>query len=213
MPKSSSKYGESRARRSHGAKHVARGFMWAVGAVLVALVIVAIYRLIILPKQAVEENSATLERLQAVMPNSYPARETNTTRLVSAEIDGVSYVGVLTISYLDVTLPVRASWDGRGNSPGVFAGNPTTNDFVIGGPNVQGVFSGIASVPDGQAVTFTDMYGRVYRYSVVTAEVLDASDTAALTDDEADQWDLTLYCPSPSGLKLEVLRLVSVMEE
>lgn len=213
MPKNRSTENTERARKPKKARKAFRVVIIILSAAIAVLVIAALVvfiRFNVLSNQATEENSSIYESVVSLMPGS----ETSTWDkrigdMSTVDVGGTQYVGTIEIPALDVKTAARTSWDGKGLTPGIWSGDPQDGNLIIGGPNLRGVFNGIETVSDNQIVTFTDMDHRVYTYFVVSAETCDANDTQTLESGD-ENWDLTLFCPSVSGLQLEVLRLASV---
>lgn len=186
---------------------VAARVVWVIGGLLAALVVAGValmaYRNV-LAGQWAAENAGVVEKLQGELPGSSPSMQS--ADLLSVQVDGISYVGILNLPALDTALPVTASWSEGQHCPGVVSGSVSSGNLVISGPNLKGCFEGIERVPDGEKVSLQLADGSTETYEVVSGETLSASDDPSLVKG-ADDWDLTLYCSSVSSTQLDVLRL------
>lgn len=120
------------------------------------------------------------------------------------EIDGYSYIGLLEIASLELSLPVMDTWDEERLkiSPCLYAGSYMTDDMVVCAHNYIKHFSSIRWIEAGASVDFTAVDGTVYHYVVAGVETLDAMQVAEMiqTDSGApDSWDLTLFTCNTGG--------------
>lgn len=113
-------------------------------------------------------------------------------------IDDLSYIGVLEIPALELTLPIISRWsdDNAKSAPCRYAGSAYTNDMVIAGHNYRSHFANLKSVPEGSSVYFTDMDGNRFEYKVVLVETLHATDVEEML---SGGWDLSLFTCTMSG--------------
>lgn len=107
-------------------------------------------------------------------------------------IDGIEYIGELTIPALDRSLPVVSEWDDSKLkiSPCRYGGSAYTGNLIIAGHNYRSHFGRLRSLSIGDEIIFTDVDGNIFYYQVVDMELL--ADTA-VEDMEAGDWDLTLF--------------------
>ncbi len=119
--------------------------------------------------------------------------------LPSAEIDGIKYIGRLTVPDLGLKLPVAAEWSYKTlkKSPCVYTGSVYTGDLVICAHNYARHFRRLKSLKQGAKVVFTDLDGNDYTYKVTSLETVmpKAIDTMITGDD----WDLTLFTCTIGG--------------
>ena len=114
------------------------------------------------------------------------------------EIDGVRYIGYLSIPALALELPVRAEWSypALQESPCRYAGTAAEGGLCIAAHNFRRHFGAIGALEAGDAVIFTDAAGETHAYAV--AEVTTLRPTAV--DEMRDSaWDLTLFTCTPGG--------------
>lgn len=118
--------------------------------------------------------------------------------MVKKEVGGKEYVGEITIPSLDMKLPVIACWSAENSkvAPCVYEGSPYLDNMIIAGHNYKTHFGPIDNLRRGDSVIFKDMDGNIFEYEVIYTEMIDGSDTAAMSDGE---WDLTLFTCNYSG--------------
>lgn len=106
-------------------------------------------------------------------------------------LEGQSYVGVLEIPALGLTLPVLEHCTDSllRLSPCLYEGN-LYDGMIIAGHNYRSHFASLSRLVVGDEIRFTDVDGTVWRYEVSTTEVIDGQDVEAM---EAGNWDLTLF--------------------
>ena len=180
------------------------------GALLVvAAVALAGYNLVY-DRSAEQRAQQVLEDVRAQMPEhallDYAAPSG---KLVSVQVDGRSYVGIVELPALDVCLPVQSTWSEENVDlcPGVLAGTPYEGNLVLGGMNYASHFGRIADMADGETVTFTDMNAHTFTYRVASAETVDARDWDAIR--AGGDWNLALFCNTYSGMQATVVRCVA----
>lgn len=113
-------------------------------------------------------------------------------------VDGNDYVGYLSVSSLDLELPVMSEWNDEKLkiAPCRQFGSTLTNDFVIAAHNYSNHFGRLKDVELGAEVLFTDMDGNVIVYTVVESVVLQPTDVQSVKD---SGYDLVLYTCNYSG--------------
>ena len=155
--------------------------------------------------RAEQASSRILTQLTEEMPQA----ETSQTETQSEEtepailremtvktVDGLDYIGYLSIPELELELPVQAQWsyDGLQKSPERFSGSTFSDDLTICAHNYPAHFGRLRSLSQGEEVDFTDMDGMVWIYEVSYVTVLEPEDVERMTDkDPEDIWSLTLF--------------------
>lgn len=121
------------------------------------------------------------------------------------EADGWSYIGTLSIPAIGKTLSVMDEWSYAGLkvNPGRYQGSAYTNDLIICGHNYQSHFGQLKSLEVGDEVSFTDMDGNEFHYSVSAVETLDGTD---IDEMPAGDWDLTLFTCTLGGQQRVTIR-------
>ena len=117
-------------------------------------------------------------------------------------VDGLDYIGYLSIPELELELPVQAQWsyDGLQKSPGRFSGSTFSDDMTICAHNYPAHFGRLRSLSQGEEIDFTDMDGMVWIYEVSYVTVLEPEDVDQMTEKgPEDTWGLTLFTCTPGG--------------
>lgn len=113
-------------------------------------------------------------------------------------IDGRNYIGVLDIPALELSLPIISEWsyDALQTAPCRYSGSAYLDNLVIAGHNYRSHFASLPQLQPGDAVTFTDMDGTVFRYKVDSLETLSPY---AISDMTSGGWPLTLFTCTVGG--------------
>ena len=113
------------------------------------------------------------------------------------EIDGYSYIGVLQIPSLDLTLPVISDWSypALQIAPCRYEGS-AYGGMVIAGHNFDSHFGNLSRLEPGDEIRFIDLSGHTFTYAVAETEVLEAT---AIEEMVTGGWDLTLFTCTLSG--------------
>lgn len=120
-------------------------------------------------------------------------------------IDGFSYIGVLDIPALDISLPIMADWSypKLKIAPNRYLGSVYTDDMIIAGHNYRNHFGSLKVLSYGDKISFTDMDGNIFDYKVVAVEELKATDVQLMEDGD---WDLTLFTCTLGGERRTTIR-------
>lgn len=124
-------------------------------------------------------------------------------------VDGLDYIGYLSIPELELELPVQAQWsyDGLQKSPGRFSGSTFSDDMTICAHNYPAHFGRLRSLSQGEEIDFTDMDGMVWMYEVSYVTVLEPEDVERMTEKgPEDTWGLTLFTCTPGGAERVAVR-------
>ncbi|MGN0202996.1 MAG: sortase [Coprococcus sp.] len=118
--------------------------------------------------------------------------------MTEVEIDGVFYIGYVSIPVLNLELPVISEWNYSRLmiAPCRYAGSTKTGDLVIAGHNYTRHFGSLHRLHIGDTVIFTDMDGIVVHYEVMSVEVLEPTAVEEMT---AGEYDLTLFTCTYGG--------------
>ena len=110
----------------------------------------------------------------------------------TVEINGVEYIGTLTIPALGLELPIVSAWSDAllDLAPCRYTGSAYLGDLIIAGHNYRGHFGSLYRLAPGDEVQFTDAAGNVFSYAVSEIQELPGT---ALEEMEAGDWDLTLF--------------------
>lgn len=123
----------------------------------------------------------------------YPEME-----MPTKEIDGQTYIGMVEVPALELSLPVISEWTypRLKKAPCRYVGSVYSKDMVICGHNYDRHFGRLKELAVGDEVRFTDMDGNVFFYSVCGTEQLGKY---AVEDMLAGEWDLTLFTCTKGG--------------
>mgnify|MGYP000149897526 FL=1 len=115
----------------------------------------------------------------------------------SIEIDKTDFIGLLKLSGRNIKLPVGAKWDGSefGFRPAKYLGSVYDGTLIIGGKYAADNFDFADKLDTGEEITFTDMTGKVFRYTVDKISHADNAKTETLTDKD---YELTLFVKKKS---------------
>ncbi len=145
-------------------------------------------------KQKAAGLPSLVEKIEAALPErSAGVMETRADSTMAAvEIDGIDMIGLLELPGRGTKLPVAAEWDSseRGFRPARFTGSVYDGTLIVGGSSEAGNFDFADQLDAGEEVTFTDMTGRVFRYTV--RKINHADDVRAETLADAEDM-LTLF--------------------
>ncbi|WP_312635872.1 sortase [Oscillibacter sp.] len=137
---------------------------------------------------------------QQIIPELSDKTNTETTakQIQSVSVKDESYIGVLDISTLGLSLPVMDNWSypKLKKAPCRYSGSFLTDDMIIAGHNYKRHFGLLKQLKQGDLITFTDVDGFVYSYQVVTVETLASSD---MQDMRFENPGLTLFTCTYGG--------------
>lgn len=184
-----------------------RGIGWmATGLLLIAAALcLTIYNLW---DDARADRSAQVveDALSAAIAQRLPAGEGETPDYVrnpemempTAKVDGHDCIGILEVPALDLRLPVISTWSypSLRIAPCRYAGSAYLDNLVIAAHNYQRHFGGIKDLNIGEMLTFTDVDGNIFSYTVKSVELLQPT---AVEEMESGDWDLTLFTCTLGG--------------
>lgn len=107
-------------------------------------------------------------------------------------IDGREYIGRLYIERLDRELPILSefSYDGLKVAPCRYKGSIYKNDMIIAGHNYKTHFGNFRSMTIGDRITFTDIDGNLFEYTVDAIESVNGDNVEGM---EKGDWDLSIF--------------------
>lgn len=137
-------------------------------------------------EKAGRPRNALREAPENIVPDPYDDEMTE------KEIDGVDYVGYLSVPSLGLELPVASEWsyDRLKLSPCRYSGSSKTDDLTIAAHSYKYHFGRIGSLNIGDEVVLTDMNGAAVHYTVAAKEVLEPTAVEDMTD---GKYALTLF--------------------
>ena len=158
--------------------------------------------------QALQELKTQMEQREAPsrpLYELYPNME-----MPVLQADGKSYIGVLDIPALGLSLPVISQWSypDLKLAPCRYTGSAYSGNLILAGHNYPSHFGGLKNLQSGDTVCFTDADGNQFFYQVAELEVLDGTAVEEMT---AGDWQLTLFTCTYGGQSRVAVRCVSVM--
>ena len=128
-------------------------------------------------------------------PDFYKQFEKNNSKASYKEIDGVKYLGYITIPTINIELPVMSDWDydKLNSSPCRYSGSVEQKDLIIAAHNYNSHFRKIDNLNSGDIFYFTDTDGKSYEYEVTNSEIISGTDPNAMISDAEESWDITLF--------------------
>ena len=120
-------------------------------------------------------------------------------------IDGVDYIGILTVHSLGLELPVAGNWSypNLRRSPCRYKGSAYSNDMIIAGHNYSRHFGGLKNLAIGEEISFRDVDGHIFQYQVDDIETIPGT---AVEDMHAGEWDMTLFTCTYGGKSRVTIR-------
>lgn len=172
--------------------------------------------------QAAEEVVAQMEPPETTPEATVPAQTTPMAELPdyvrnpdkempTQTIKGYDYIGVLAIPVLELELPVMSTWDYTRLriAPCRYTGSVYQDNMTICAHNYASHFGKLRKLAVGDAVTFTDVEGNVFSYTVASLETLAPTAVEEMTEGD---WDLTLFTCTVGGATRVTVRCDKVQE-
>ena len=130
--------------------------------------------------------------------------DTNKTNNDTIEIDGIEYIGYISIPALKILLPVTKnfSYSSLKFAPALYYGS-ITSKMVICGHSYKSHFGSLNKLQHGDKITFIDVKNKKYNYTVEEIEELAATDIKKMLESE---FDLTIYTCTKDGFKRVTVR-------
>lgn len=195
-----------------------RGTGWTIlGLLLIAAAFFLIFYNIREDNQAKASSAAVTEQIRQYLPIDPPDETQMPGYLIYPEmempvqeVDGLPYVGMLTIPALGVELPVCDEWSypNLRIAPCRYTGSAYTNNLILCAHNYSTHFGNIKSLHAGDQVLFTDMDGHVFTYEVAVLEILQPTDIEEM---ESGDWDLTLFTCTLGGQSRVTVRCINIL--
>ena len=122
-------------------------------------------------------------------------------------IDGVNYIGVLSIPALGIELPVNRTWSYSALrlTPCRYSGSIDSNSLVIAAHSYEAHFGYIDTLSVGEAIILTDVEGDEHIYQVAKVEVVEPT---RVDDVIYSDYDLTLFTCTESGKERILVRCI-----
>ena len=121
------------------------------------------------------------------------------------QVEGKNYVGLLSIPALDLELPVMAEWDypSLRVAPCRYTGSVYSDNLVIAAHNYASHFGRLQELTAGDSLSFTDVDGNVFDYTVDDLEIMGPYAVEQMT---VGDWDMTLFTCTLGGQQRVTLR-------
>ncbi|MBQ8474078.1 MAG: sortase [Clostridia bacterium] len=150
--------------------------------------------------KAIKHCQCITEEILSLIPEKHPGFKGDSTDglMPTVEIEYDDYIGIIEVPLYDTALPVYAEWD-NGNliySPCRFSGSAYGEKLIIGGLDSIGQFDFTKVISIGDTVTFTDVTGAVFTYTVSNVEICDNADAETLSSSSSD---LTLFAKNSTS--------------
>lgn len=125
-------------------------------------------------------------------------------------IDGVEYIGTISIEKTGVTLPIALELNRKNlkTSPCRYKGSAYKDDLIIAAHNYPSHFGKIKYLEIGDAVVIKDMDGNEFDYQVVSSEILKGTDIEQMMEGD---WDLTVFTCTIGGRNRVTVRCERVI--
>lgn len=125
-------------------------------------------------------------------------------------VSGVDYLGKLTITSENITLPVAAKYrfEQMSLTPTRYRGSYKTNDLVICAHNYRYQFDPLRTIPMGEKIEFETVDGKTYSYVITNREIIKPTAVEEVIKETAGDtdWDLSLFTCTPSGVARVIIR-------
>lgn len=145
--------------------------------------------------EAVEE----VETTSTPEPTPTPTAEIAAVEeMPSVVVEEQDYIGTLNIPALSLTLPIISEWSypRLKVAPCRYSGSVYSNDLIICAHNYASHFGKLKDLVEGDSVSFTDLDGNCFNYTVSAIETMDGT---AVEEMESGSWDLTLFTCTVGG--------------
>lgn len=122
-------------------------------------------------------------------------------------VNGIDYVGVLSIPELGIDLPVASQWNYRNLlvTPCRYYGSAYLHNMVVCAHNYEAHFGRIKHLNVGDSVIFTDIDGNKFEFRVNELETLQPT---AIEEMLSNDYDLTLFTCTLGGMSRVTVRCV-----
>lgn len=160
-------------------------------------------------ENAAKSTGTLLEDVQSMINEQNIAQDESQTKMPTVNADGYDCIGILTIPFLDLELPVLTDWSYAKlkKAPCHYYGTYYEKDFVIAAHNYKSHFGRLSELQAGDTVNFTDVNGATYCYEVVLLETLPKEATKEMI---TGGFDLSLYTCTRGGANRVTVRCNSV---
>lgn len=129
------------------------------------------------------------------------------------EIDGIQYIGTISIPSVELETPVLAEYDAKTMevTPARYSGSAYQNNLLLLGHNYRSCFGKLASLEYGAELCFTDMNQNAFYYEVIDITTISGDAFDEILSEEED-WDLTMFTCTWSGVDRVVIRCALIKD-
>ncbi len=168
-------------------KVLANIFLWlGITLILVSLIFVILTN--INKSDLIKKMPKITEALYSLMPEVHGGfiDDRTYTPMSTVELGNTDYVGIIEIPHYKTVCPVSYNWDIENVKcqPCRYSGSIYSSDFVIGGTDYQFGFAKLISI--GDEISFTDMSGAKFTYSVINISVEKELPSEMISNEETD---------------------------
>lgn len=130
----------------------------------------------------------------------------------TVEIDGIPYIGMIAVPSQDIELPVieGCTLANLKVAPCHFSGSVYLDNMVICAHNYNSHFGKLTGLRVGDIVTFTDVEGNRFTYTVLELEIVYPNQQDYM---KTGDWDLTLFTCTWGGASRVTVRCERVTTE
>lgn len=153
--------------------------------------------------QQIQENTKETLPASEIMPELELLKPMNLLteeekKMTEVVIDGIPYIGYLSIPKLGLGLPIISTWNYQrlNVAPCRYVGTVRGENLVLMAHNYTSHFGQISQLEAGDTITFTDVDGEITYYEVVGEDILDSTAVEEMT---AGVFDLTLFTCTYGG--------------
>ncbi len=147
------------------------------------------------------------ERITNVAIDPNPTGE-----MKAVDVDGQSFIGIITIPAIDVRLPIQSEWapENAKVSPCRYKGSVYEKNLIVAGHNYPRHLGNLNQLVSGDTVIVTDVDGRQYYYEVTYTETIGTYDVELMDQGE---WDFTVFTCTIGGASRVTVRCEYVKTE
>ena len=159
-------------------------------------------------KKAEELSDKVVELIDQGLTETVKLDSGTDDKMPTVTVDGIEYIGTISIPALNVNLPVQAEWslDRLKISPCRYKGKIADGTLIICAHNYRSHFGRFRILNEGDKVYFTDVKNHTYSYTVTEKYNLSEYDVDKM--EQPSNWDLTLFTCIYSGSKRITVRCV-----
>ena len=159
-------------------------------------------------KKAEELSDKVVELIDQGLTETVKSDSGTDDEMPTVTVDGIEYIGTISIPALNVNLPVQAEWslDRLKISPCRYKGKIADGTLIICAHNYRSHFGRFRILNEGDKVYFTDVNNHTYSYKVTEKYNLSEYDVDKM--EQPSNWDLTLFTCIYSGSKRITVRCV-----